>query len=428
MKFFEWCLKEKIKNNPKLVELIVERINELIFFDKKTLWGTLAEGNPNATVKKSIDLIKEDDKTETTRRVIGSCLEEIKRKLYNIGKKETCIEFYNILYNWLKNEDFITISDLSDETLRSYSKNRVLRIIHEIIEQIRGWKSTFNQQNIERILKKYPHMYSLIWKEIQKLLKDKEYHPLLTILEYAHNKDHRAFYWSIEILNKIEYYFNNYPKIKNGKYSKSNDIVRFMIANLFSEYYGFISEVFVFEKLHNAGVILICEPNVGNKHPDYLIQINGKEIIIEVKNFMLSEDILISGSGSDMRKFSLDLNEAFKQTVPIDNPKYPVILALDSGRSFIEEDLIHDEFHGSLTFVWHPDKPEKEGDIYRKKDYLASKKKLATYLQGIILFKTKMIENKLHLLGSFTEHIHREKFLDKEDFDLLNKILFTQYS
>lgn len=426
LRFFDWCIKDKAKKLPEFIEHLVGKLGEFDIFRQRCVWGILTEGNTNKTIEMSKILVDGDDNSEKYCREKGYYFHEIKRKLYRYGSKDNCITLFKILKTWLKDKDYLSIPEITDEQLDQYKKNRTLQILHEITDQLIGFKTNFDKKTITNTLKNYPKLCELAHERIIELLDKKMYHPILVDLSYTIDSEHRAYPWCNEILKKIDYYFTNFPKVKNEKYPKTDDLIKHMVADFFNEPKEFLSQVYIFEKLHSSNVLVTCEPDINGSHPEYLIEIDKNKIIAEVKNFELSEDIKISGSGSNIgKKFSRNIKEAYFQTVPIEDPKYPAILIFDTSRSLIDEELIHDSLHGSLSYLVSIEDPKQEAVAYRKRDFLKFKYELATYIQAVILFRPALKEKKIFLSGSIVEHRYRDELIDTSVFKKLSSILFN---
>lgn len=427
LQYFDWCIKEKIKKIPELVELIVKKSSTLDVFSKKSVWGILTEGNPKMTVKMSRLIPEEDDGSARTLSILGMYFSEIKQKLYRSGTKDDCMLLYHILKEWLERREYITVPVRSTEDLNRYEKNQILELVDEITEQLTTARVDFNPTEVLEALESYPAIRGLVEDKIQGFLQRKEYHPFFDVLRASFRREHPSHNWATQVLDKMTYYFEFFPRVENEKYINMDDTVKWMVEDLFNDLYGFLSEVFVFEKLHNPGILKICEPNIGGKNPDYLVELNGRKVIIEIKNFHTSQDLRISGFGSKMgKKFRRDLKETFKQTVPLNGTQYPVILVFDRSRSFIDVEMVNNVLHGSLSVSIPINDGGDDPTVFRENDFLAQESDLAQYIQAVILFTPIIKDGDIQLEGDYIEHGYRDSsMLPEKELHLIKELIIN---
>lgn len=426
---FGGCIMEKVEDNPELVTLIVEDITELDYFNKRSMWGILAEGNPEKTVEESVRITFEDDGTEEILEELGGYFSEIKAGIYSSGTKEDCIKLYGILRNWLRNRDFFSVESIPEEDMERYNENYILGRIHEITERLIWIKPGFEKEQLMDVLREFSEIDGLLRSRIRDLLIRKEYHPVLNVLRNASDPRYKISDGAREVLNKIEYYFNYFPTVEN-QYCKNNAVkaTKEKVGHFFGNLYTFLSECFIFERLHKADVILVCEPNIGGKYPDFLIEINGKKMLVEVKNCEEPEESKISGAKwNPEEKFKRNFRGAFFQTVPMEDiyPRYPVVILFDVSRSHILPIIIDQIMHGSYSFAFSSEDPEKLIPC-RGRDYLAYSKELAKFIQAVGLFKPNMADKKLVLEGNLVKHRYREDLIEISELQKLSDILFAE--
>ena len=422
---FSSCIIEKIKANPHLVTIIVDNMSKLDCLDEWYLWETLTMGNPEKTVEESKKITDRYDGSRGIFEELEKNFDIIKATLYEYGNRETCIKLYCILRDWLKEIDFSPFKEIPEETLGEFNKKEILYQIYEITSQLLYFDPHYDTVSLIHTLKNYPKVDELLKERIEQLLDNKEYHPILDILRSASNPQDRAFFGATEILKKIEFYFINFPAIENQLYSNIDEIIINKVNSLFENLSTFLSEVFIFEKLYNGKVIKVCEPEIGEKYPDFLIEINGKKIVIEVKNLdetRKSKITGVGGGGEIERKTYNDIKDAFLQTVPKD-AELPVILICDISKFPILRSVIEEILHGSHALVISEDTDASFPT--RIHDYITLKKELACFIQAIIIFKRELIRNKLILKGALLEHKYRNNLINKSELEELENILFN---
>jgi hypothetical protein len=422
---FNWCITEKIKVNPHLVTIIVDNMSGFDYLDQWNLWEALTMGNPEKTVEESKKIINGYDGSEGIFEELGKNFDVIKATLYEYGDKESCIKLYCILRDWLKEIDFSPLEEISDEDLNKIEKDELLYKISEITTQLFYFDPHYDINSLLDTLEKYPKINELLKERIVQFLDNKKFHPILDKLRSASNPCDRAFLGATEVLNKLEFYFNNFPLIENQLYMNNNELIEKKVDQLFENLSTFLSEVLIFERLYNGGVIKVCEPQIGDKHPDFLVEINGKKIVIEVTklNEPLKARITgVGGGGEIERKTFNDIQKKLLQTVPKD-AELPVILICDISEFPILGNIIEEILHGSYALVISDDTDLSFST--RKDDYISQKKELACFIQAVIIFRPDLDDKRLILKGGIIKHKYRDDLINESELEEMHTILFN---
>jgi len=427
---FEWCLQEKAKKLPEVIPMIVDKIHQLEYFNRRTIWRPLTLGNPMETVTCSSKLFELDKGDRLSQALIGECFNEIKQMLYRTKNKEASVELCLILNEWAKGRDFITIKEKTRQELNALPPEKVVNIIHEITEQLISNKVSSTKTEILGKLSSIPKLNLAVQSKVASYLDKKKYHPILEMLSIATLQEHRNNAWAINVLATLEYFFQNFPTIPNGKYSVPSEAITHKTLQLFSNFDSFLSEALIFERLHKANCIKQCEPAIEGRHPEFLVVIDNKETIVEVKHPETSEDLRLSGFGNKMEnKFKRDIIAAFTQIVSFNPPHRPVIIAFDTSKSGIDQYMFDNFFAGTLNMsfnVYSQGQKPKKDDVksFRAADYLVKKYPQAKYVQGIIFFRPFMKGCQLSLQGFVGKNYVREQIFSDKQLDNFGKYLY----
>ena len=427
LKYFDWCIKEKVNKNSALVAKIIDASEYLDYFNKRCMWSILTEGNPIETVNQSVKLTRLKKWDEPERVTVGTYFDEIKQKLFRQGNKDTCLKLYKILSELVRGKEFFKTKNIKEDVLETYSKNQILELIHEITTQLMTRKTNFDEKKILETMRLYGSLNKLLEQVVNDYLTKKEYNPIIDVLSMSRGDDVHSASWAKNVLSTLDYYFSKIESIPNMRCPKKGDVTSGKVSSLLDDIDSFLSEAFIFERIHKAGILKICEPDISGRNPEFIVEIDGKDIILEVKNYFTSEDLRLSGLGSGMEeKFRRDFKEAFFQTVPLEDPELPVVLVLDRSRSFIDESIVHNAMHGSLSIGFSIKNKDEKPIVFRKNDSLAHKKGLARFIQAVVLFNPVVEGEHINLKGILIEHLFRDKLIDISQLNVLKEILFSK--
>lgn len=420
----EWVLEDKMKKDSSLGHALLDRRAELDRFHQQLLWELVAKAAPTVAVARAVELTKIPWDSSLVSWA-GYLFNVIKQKLY---KQDVLFgaNLYIILYDWLHDKPFFEIQKFTLEELLKMPSNFVLGKVHEVVERLMSGKIDFDAEKVMAALDTKPYIKCLLESRVVVFLEQKEYNPIIDILEMASVQANRGQAWARQALDTMEYYFEHFPTVMNHKYPSVDDRKRAMVNDALSDLDAFLSQARVFARLHQAGMITVCEPSIGGRHPEYLLNVNGKTAVAEVKNYHTSEDLRLSSFGSAMmQKFSSDIESAFKQVVPLHGKQLPALLLLDRSRSMVDELMVENVFEGSAAVRFYPDHPEIPAHAIRENDSLGERKELAKFIQGIVLFQPNSAAG---LSGKLFPHRRRDMQLSDDELIRVSEALFGKSS
>ena len=173
------------------------------------------------------------------------------------------------------------------------------------------------------------------------------------------------------------------------------------------------------------------EPVIKKKKLDFLIEVDGQKIYVEVVNPKMFKPLeLLEGVFTNIpNKAKTKILEEYRdQIYELLDTEIPVIIAIDTYGNNIHEDDVEDALSGGLQYTFLMDKKTKEskgGYWSRKNNSIHEELPDTEIISAVVLFKSEMYSDwKFHLYGKLIHNVHAKNPLIEHQVKKLEETMF----
>lgn len=295
-----------------------------------------------------------------------------------------------------------------------------------LIEELELKRPELDFEKIFTNLENYPTIKEFLCDEWfqKKRKKNNRMHPLLIILSYEPSS---KLLRPVAFLNHLE----EMLKIVVSKSKKLKDL-RDGLGNE-DQFWQTVSEIEIIASFMKEYPVEIA-PEIDTKKLDAMINIDGRELLIEVINPEMFKPLrYLTGKTMGIENRARDkIYDEFKKHLKdvYLEEKIPVIIVIDIERSEIGYDFVEDYLMGTLQLVMLFDKKRGEAvKTYpaRAKDYMHALDEETNVLSAVLCYRRRFgKDHKFHFEGRIIPNKYAKNPLSQELIEKIKEALFIE--
>jgi len=434
-KQLEWIVQHFFKN-PLFIDEFLKNYAKLGYyqFRFKFIFSSLIEKNPELSYicERIIMLHQADPSNKLFFDLYGSILGEIyssksENNLLILGK------IISIIKSLTKERRFFDKSLFAIElTIQNYAI--LVDKLRYALDVLPYRKESYDIAAIrEELQKSYPQLYLASNSLLSHAEKEGRFSP---ILQLTSRKIDAASPEEEVILSEIDNVLKKSANSKNEAFGNKGQIDKFK-KSFFNEtgFWDNMSEYIVMDKFFDYGVPIVLEPQLpgGKKRADLKMNLDGKDIFIEIKKINLPRQMGLANGAITVgnlafKKISDKIDQGYTKEVSnlIKNNKISYYICLDCSGSFVDRADLLNVVLGTAAVEIN----KSTGDVrwVRLTDENISHTRLGhNIVSGVIFFKQsigiKDGKAQFNLIGDIIP-ISADKSFNEKEYDLLKTILF----